>query len=98
MEFAYDGGGIAKGGAVTLYVDGKPVGTGRIEQTEPIVFSADETLDVGTENGSPVTTDYKRREFNGEVNWVEIDAGKDAENLDHLIKPEERFAVAMAMQ
>src|SRR5437868_303029 len=98
MEFAYDGGGIAKGGAVTLYVDGKPVGTGRIEQTEPIVFSADETLDVGTENGSPVTTDYKRREFNGEVNWVEIDAGKDAQNLDHLIKPEERFAVAMAMQ
>ena len=26
MEFAYDGGGLAKGGAVTLYVDGNEVG------------------------------------------------------------------------
>ena len=58
MEFAYDGGGIGKGGTVTLYVDGKPVGSGRVEQTEPMLFSADETCDVGNEFGSPVTTDY----------------------------------------
>ena len=31
MEFAYDGGGLAKGGNVTLYYDGKAVGTGRVE-------------------------------------------------------------------
>jgi hypothetical protein len=32
------------------------------------------------------------------VNWVEIDIGKDAENPDHLITPEERLSVATAHQ
>jgi hypothetical protein len=31
-----------------LYVDGTARGSGRIEQTEPFVFSADETCDIGT--------------------------------------------------
>ena len=39
MEFAYDGGGLAKGGTVTLYVDGDKVGEGRVEATVPMVFS-----------------------------------------------------------
>ena len=75
MEFKYDGGGLAKGGDVTLYVDGKPVGKGRVEQTVPMVFSADETCDVGKEGGSPVSPDYgpTSNEFSGEVNWVQID-------------------------
>ena len=33
MEFAYDGGGLAKGGDVTLFIDGEPVGNGRVEHT-----------------------------------------------------------------
>jgi arylsulfatase len=99
MEFKYDGGGIAKGGMVTLYVDGKKAGEGRVDQTEPFVFSADETLDVGNEFGSPVTPDYpKSRKFTGEVNWVELDLGKDAEDNDHFITPEERLRVAMGIQ
>jgi arylsulfatase len=100
MEFKYDGGGLAKGGLVTLYVDGKKVGEGRVEQTEPMVFSADETCDVGFQAGSPSSTDYGAtdNEFSGEVNWVEIDIGKDAENLDHLITPEQRLSVAMTFQ
>ena len=99
MEFKYDGGGIAKGGLVTLYVDGQKAGEGRVDQTEPAIFSADETLDIGDEFGSPVTPDYpKRKKFTGEVNWVEIDVDKDAEDLDHLITPEERLRVAMAIQ
>jgi len=99
MEFKYDGGGIAKGGTVTLYVDGKKAGEGRVDQTEPFVFSADETLDIGNEFGSPVTPDYpKLKKFSGEVNWVEIDVDKDAEDLDHLITPEQRLQVAMAIQ
>ena len=98
MEFAYDGGGLGKGGGVTLYLDGKPTGTGRVEQTEMLVFSADETLDIGNEYGSPVTSDYSTRKFNGDVNWVEIDTGDAAEDLDHLITPAERLAVAMAIQ
>ena len=98
MEFKYDGGGTAKGGAVTLYVDGKSVGQGRIERTVPMAFSADETCDVGKETGSPVSTDYgpTGNEFSGEVNWVQIDLEKD--DHDHMISPEERFKVAMARQ
>jgi arylsulfatase len=99
MEFKYDGGGLAKGGTVTLYVDGKKAGEGRVDQTEPFIFSADETCDLGNEFGSPVTYDYPaRKKFSGEVNWVEIDVDKDAEDLDHLISPEERLRVAMAIQ
>ncbi len=48
MEFAYDGGGLAKGGTVTLYYDGKPVGSGRVDMTIPMGYSADEACDVGS--------------------------------------------------
>jgi arylsulfatase len=98
MEFAYDGGGLAKGGAVTLFLDGRQVGKGRVEQTEPGLFSADETCDIGVENGSPVTDDYKTRKFSGEVNWVEIDVEKAAAEQHHMIRPEDRLAIAMAIQ
>jgi arylsulfatase A-like enzyme len=98
MEFKYDGGGLAKGGAVALFVDGKKDGEGRVDQTVPMVFSADETCDVGKETGSPVSPDYgpKDNEFSGAVNWVQIDLEKD--DHDHLISPEERFKIAMARQ
>jgi hypothetical protein len=45
-------------------------------------------------------TNYGKRgtKFTGEVNWVEIDIGKDAINLDHLITPEQRLNLAMARQ
>jgi hypothetical protein len=98
MEFAYDGGGLAKGGNVTLYYDGRKVGEGRVEQTAPMVFSADETTDVGRESGTPVAPDYNRAGsvFTGKVNWVQIDLGKD--DHDHFISPEERLKIAMARQ
>ena len=53
MEFAYDGGGLAKGGKVTLYHDGNAVGTGRVEDTQPMIFSADETTDIGYNRAPP---------------------------------------------
>jgi arylsulfatase len=98
MEFKYDGGGLAKGGTVSLFVDGKKDGEGRVDMTVPMVFSADETCDVGKETGSPTSTDYgpKDNEFAGQVNWVQIDLGKD--DHDHFISPEERFQIAMARQ
>ena len=96
MEFTYDGGGVGKGGEATLYIDGNAVGSGHIERTEAFLFSADETCDVGNEFGSPVTTDYSQREFSGEVEWVEIDLGLDDHN--HLIRPEDRVNLAMALQ
>jgi arylsulfatase len=100
MEFKYDGGGLAKGGTVTLYVDGKKTGEGRVEQTEPMVFSTDETFDVGFQAGSPSSPDYgpHGNRFSGEVKWVEIDLGKDSVNIDHLISPEQRLHLAMARQ
>ncbi len=98
VEFKYDGGGLAKGGTVSLFVDGKKDGEGRIEQTVPMMFSADETCDVGKETGSPVSPDYgpSDNEFSGTVNWVQIDLEKD--DHDHLVSPEERFKIAMARQ
>jgi arylsulfatase len=100
MEFAYDGGGMGKGGTVTLYCDGKEVGKGRVEQTQGIVFSADETTDIGYESGTTVSPDYTAHtsRFNGKINWVQIDLGKDAEDADHYISAEERYRVAMARQ
>jgi arylsulfatase len=100
VEFAYDGGGLGKGGAATLYVDGNKVGEGRIDGTVPMLFSGDETLDLGSDSGTPVSDDLPvgELEFNGKVRWVEIDLGDDAEDSDHLIGPEERLRVAMARQ
>ena len=99
MEFKYDGGGVAKGGTVSLYLDGSKIGEGRVDQTEPFVFSADEALDIGDECGSPVTPDYPpKKKFTGEVNWVQIDVDADAVDADHFISPEERLRVIMALQ
>jgi len=56
--FKYDGGGIGKGAAGTLFVDGKSVAEGRIPRTIPIRFSLDETFDIGSDTGTPVVEDY----------------------------------------
>ncbi len=97
-EFDYDGDGLAKGGDLTLYVDGTEVGRGRIDATQPMIFSADETTDVGNDSATPVSDDYgpKTSAFSGKIHWVQLDTG--TEDLDHLISPEERLRVAMARQ
>jgi arylsulfatase len=99
-EFAYDGGGLAKGGTVSLYLDGVQVGSGRVEGTEPMIFSSDETTDVGVDTGTPVSDDYAAgtTRFAGTVRWVQLDLGADAADADHLISPEERLRVVMARQ
>jgi arylsulfatase A-like enzyme len=100
MEFGYDGGGLGKGGTVTLYIDGNPAGEGRVEATQPMIFSADETTDIGADSATPVSDDYdtKNSTFTGRVRWVQIDLGEDAEDADHLISPEERYRIAVALQ
>jgi arylsulfatase len=100
MEFAYDGGGVGKGGTVTLYVDGEQVGEGRVDGTVPMLFSADETTDVGSDTATPVSDDYGTRDsgFTGTVRWVQIDLDAAAEDADHLVSPEERYRIAMARQ
>jgi arylsulfatase A-like enzyme len=98
MEFVYDGGGLAKGGGVTLFVDGKKVGEGRLPATIPFLFSNEETTDLGSDSASPVSEDYNTHTcaFNGKIKWVQLDQGAD--DHDHLISPEERYNVAMARQ
>jgi hypothetical protein len=100
MEFAYDGGGLGKGGTARLYVDGADVAEGRVNATVPMLFSADETTDVGSDSATPVSDDYDMRtgRFTGRIEWVELAIDAAAEDVDHLISPEERFRVAMARQ
>jgi arylsulfatase A-like enzyme len=77
FEFAYDGGGIGKGGIGTIYVNDKKVAEGRIERTQPMMFSADETADVGVDEAMPVTEDYKKGDnaFTGRIHKVTIEVG-----------------------
>jgi arylsulfatase len=100
MEFTYDGGGLGKGGSASLYVDGTKVGEGRIDRTVPMIFSADETTDVGSDSATPVSGDYDMRtgRFTGRIEWVELAIDEAAEDFDHLITPEERLRIAMARQ
>jgi arylsulfatase A-like enzyme len=98
MEFAYDGGGVGKGGNITLFAAGKKVGSGRVERTHLFSFSLDETTDVGKDTGAPVSDDYKPGDnaFNGEIHWVRIDAG--AESQEHAGEAHGRARVAMMRQ
>ena len=73
-DFAYDGGGLGKGGTGTLSVNGKKVATGRIERTTPLIFGV-ETSDVGMNLYTTVTDDYAKGDnaFTGTIKQVRID-------------------------
>ncbi len=76
LDFAYDGGGPGKGGKAILYVNGKPVAEGRIEKTQPNIFSADETADVGIDNQTPVAEGIgigPETKFTGKINKVTLE-------------------------
>jgi arylsulfatase A-like enzyme len=80
FDFAYDGGGIGKGGRGTLTVDGKKVAEGRIENTCPFRFSLDESFDVGQDTGTPVIDEYDAKmpfKFSGTLKKVEFKLGDD---------------------
>jgi hypothetical protein len=80
LEFAYDGGGAGKGGLGTILVNGKKVAQARIDQTQCCMFSTDEAADVGRNEGTPVTEDYKVPfAFNGVIDKVTINLGETSE-------------------
>jgi arylsulfatase len=90
MEFAYDGGGMGKGGTATLMVDGSKVAEGRIEHTQGVMFSADEGADVGQDGETPVANDYgitAPYRFTGKIRKVTVD-----------IKPMEKAQTAQARE
>jgi len=77
LDFVYDGGGIGKGGKATLSVNGKKVAEGRIEKTQPLIFSADETADVGLDNQTPVAEDIgigrDETRFTGKIHKITLE-------------------------
>ncbi len=98
VEFAYNGGGLGKGGVATLYVDGQRAAETAVKRTHIQLFTFDETTDVGRDTGAPVTADYPTGDnaYTGEIRWIRIDLGDDPH--DHLITPEQHFQIAMARQ
>jgi hypothetical protein len=100
MEFAYAGGGLGKGGKVTLFVDGKPAGEGNVALTQAMIFSADDGADVGEDSGAPVSPDYGPvgNAFNGTVKGVLLSIADDPKNSDHLVSPEDAIRAAMGRQ
>jgi arylsulfatase A-like enzyme len=75
MEFAYDGGGLGKGGEATIAINGKVVGSTRIDNTVAGRFGID-TFGVGSDTGSPVTDTYKPPFlFSGTIERVDIELG-----------------------
>jgi len=99
VEFKYDGGGLAKGGTVTLFVNDKKVGEGRVDKTIFGRFSADETFDTGLDTGSPVSERYQSPfRFTGTLNKIEIDiapAKLSAEDREHIEKANRAVAAAV---
>jgi arylsulfatase len=96
FDFAYDGGGLAKGGLGTLYVNGKQVAQGRIEHTQPMVFSADETADVGIDLATPVVeaigSEAKSR-FTGTIHKVTVEV-KPMKRADRIEEHKARMEFA----
>ena len=99
MEFDYDGPGLGKGGTARLFLDGEQIGEGTVGATAAMVFSADDTCDVGREDGALVADDYPvPNAFTGEIAWVEIDVDDAAVDADHVLESDELLRVAMARQ
>jgi len=99
-EFKYDGGGLGKGATVSLFVDGKKVGEGKVAATAAMVFSADDGCDVGEDTGAPVSPDYgpMGNEFNGGIRGVQLAIAAEAQKVDHLVSPEQAVHIAMSRQ
>ncbi|WP_083634346.1 arylsulfatase [Saccharicrinis aurantiacus] len=77
FDFIYDGDGLGKGGKGILHIAGKEVGDARIERTQPNMFSADETADVGLDNQTPVALGIgygpEETKFNGKIEKVIVE-------------------------
>ena len=74
---------IGKGGMATLSVNGETVAEGLIEKTQPLIFSADETADVGLDNQTPVAegigTGREETRFTGTIREITL-AVKDVKS------------------
>jgi hypothetical protein len=79
VDFKYDGGGMGKGGKITMSANGKTIAEGRLERTIPVQFSLGEGVDIGMDVGSPIDFTYKLPfAFTGKIAKVKIDLGEVA--------------------
>jgi arylsulfatase len=93
VDFKYEGGGMGKGGAVALTVDNKPAASGKLERTVPLLFSIDETLDIGEDTGTPASEDYHVPfKFAGELKKVMIELS------DNKLTPAEEQEIRKARE
>lgn len=74
--FAYDGGGAGKGGVGSISVGGAKVAEGRLDRTQPGIFSVDDLADVGVDLGTPVTNYGASSRFSGKIGSVVIETAK----------------------
>jgi hypothetical protein len=94
FHFDYDGGGLGKGGTMTISVDGKEVAQGRIEKTVPFLFSI-ESVDVGADLGLPVASDYTSKVFTGgSLNSILVELGEEEPATDEVVEQKYHFAMA----
>jgi arylsulfatase len=75
-DFTYEGGGMGKGGVGTITVDNAQVAEGRLERTQPGIFSVDDLADVGVDLGTPVADYGGSSHFNGKIKKVTIETKK----------------------
>jgi len=101
MDFAYDGGGVARGGVVSLFVNREKVGEGRVARTQPYGFSVEDGADVGVDTCTPVIEDYQpsSTRFTGTIRKVVVDvremsAGEKAESRKTAAEGARRVAEA----
>ncbi|WP_430645021.1 arylsulfatase [Agromyces sp. GXS1127] len=79
LDFAYDGGAPGSGGTAVLSLDGVEVARGRVDETVPVRYSADETLDIGEDSGTPVVRDYDVPfRFRGDLHRVVVELAPEA--------------------
>jgi arylsulfatase len=72
-EFAYDGGGLGKGGTLSLFVNDTKVGDARMAATHPITLGLGGALDIGMDSGAPVDDAYTPPfRFNGTIEKVTL--------------------------
>jgi hypothetical protein len=88
FQFAYDGGGIGKGGTGTLFINDKQVGTAHIEKTIPGRYSFTETMDVGQDTGTPAVRDYFDKmpfAYSSTLDRIIIDLDNAPQNAQDMI-------------
>ena len=95
MEFAYDGGGLGKGGDVDA-LRRRDARSARAASTRPCRCSSPPTRrpTSASDSATPVSDDLRPardRLHRARATGCEIDLGEDAEDADHLITAEERL-------